>query len=277
MPLLELYEGAPPPVRDRWRSAWVVSDRREGPVHPLVYPHPETGLPTMLFHLGMTEAVLWGSGGDGPDSASGGEDARVERRGCSLTALDRRRAAGWRGKRGGENGGQPLSVVCCCVFPPICGAGPRWRRMRGASWGSCIPKSQARGAAHHRSPAANPGRAARLSPSCQRPATLPFSLRRGTPGERMRPLVYDHRWQQGDLILSDNLAVAHEADPDTQVLAYFVCCFSAPQLRFDCASLLWASHLVSYETHFFSIGFAIFYLLSRSLIGGRWGFGCCTG
>lgn len=93
----------------------------------------------------------------------------------------------------------------------------------------------------------------------------------------MRPLVYDHRWQQGDLILSDNLAVAHEADPDTQVLAYFVCCFSAPQLRFDCASLLWASHLVSYETHFFSIGFAIFYLLSRSLIGGRWGFGCCTG
>lgn len=32
----------------------------------------------------------------------------------------------------------------------------------------------------------------------------------------MRQLVYDHRWREGDLILSDNLAVAHEADADTQ-------------------------------------------------------------
>lgn len=67
MPLRELFEGAAPRLRDRWRRAWVLSDRREGPVHPLVYPHPETGLATMLFHLGMTEAVLWGAGDDGPD------------------------------------------------------------------------------------------------------------------------------------------------------------------------------------------------------------------
>lgn len=30
-------------------------------------------------------------------------------------------------------------------------------------------------------------------------------------------LTYKHHWREGDLILSDNLAVAHEASPSTQL------------------------------------------------------------
>lgn len=32
-----------------------------------------------------------------------------------------------------------------------------------------------------------------------------------------RELVYSHKWEQGDFIISDNLAVGHEATPETQL------------------------------------------------------------
>lgn len=71
-PLRELFEGAPKAAQERWRRAWVLADRREGPVvHPLVYPHPETGQTTMVFHLGMTDSIRWGDGDDGPDPLPG--------------------------------------------------------------------------------------------------------------------------------------------------------------------------------------------------------------
>jgi alpha-ketoglutarate-dependent taurine dioxygenase len=59
VPLRELFERAHAETRARWERAWMVSDRRGGPVHPLVYAHPETGEATMCFHTGMTAAVLW--------------------------------------------------------------------------------------------------------------------------------------------------------------------------------------------------------------------------
>jgi len=32
-----------------------------------------------------------------------------------------------------------------------------------------------------------------------------------------RRLIYDHTYQEGDFIISDNLAVGHEASPETQL------------------------------------------------------------
>lgn len=31
-----------------------------------------------------------------------------------------------------------------------------------------------------------------------------------------RRLIYSHKWEDGDFIISDNLAVGHEATPETQ-------------------------------------------------------------
>ena len=39
------------------------SDRRSGVVHPMIYPHPLTGKPTMCFHLGMTDHYIYDYGG----------------------------------------------------------------------------------------------------------------------------------------------------------------------------------------------------------------------
>jgi len=36
----------------------MVSNRRTGPVHPLIYMHPESQKPVLCFHLGMTEGFI---------------------------------------------------------------------------------------------------------------------------------------------------------------------------------------------------------------------------
>ena len=44
VPLNELINSLSPEMLCKWERLWMVSDRREGVVHPLVYPHPVTGL-----------------------------------------------------------------------------------------------------------------------------------------------------------------------------------------------------------------------------------------
>ncbi|KAJ9580414.1 hypothetical protein L9F63_003938 [Diploptera punctata] len=61
-PLNELIEGLPSAKRKEWERLWMLSDRRSGPIHPLIYPHPLTGKKTMCFHLGMTSDYLWDYG-----------------------------------------------------------------------------------------------------------------------------------------------------------------------------------------------------------------------
>lgn len=43
MPLKEVIQSLSPEQRGRWERLWMVSDRQDGPVHPLIYPHPNTG------------------------------------------------------------------------------------------------------------------------------------------------------------------------------------------------------------------------------------------
>jgi hypothetical protein len=40
----------------------MVSDRRDLVIHPLIYPHPNTGKQTLCFHLGMTQGFIWDKG-----------------------------------------------------------------------------------------------------------------------------------------------------------------------------------------------------------------------
>jgi len=56
--LTEVIEGLSKEKRSYWERLWMCSDRRSGPQHPLIYSHPETGLPVLCFHLGMTEGFL---------------------------------------------------------------------------------------------------------------------------------------------------------------------------------------------------------------------------
>ena len=57
-PLTEIIEGLETEKRLLWERLWMISDRRSGHVHPLVYNHPETGKPVLCFHLGMTEGFI---------------------------------------------------------------------------------------------------------------------------------------------------------------------------------------------------------------------------
>ena len=43
-PLNELIMGLPEEQRARWERLWMVSDSMRGPVHPIIYSHPITGM-----------------------------------------------------------------------------------------------------------------------------------------------------------------------------------------------------------------------------------------
>lgn len=57
-PLTEIIEGLSAEKRCWWDRLWMVSDRRQKLLHPLIYSHPETGKPVLCFHLGMTDSFI---------------------------------------------------------------------------------------------------------------------------------------------------------------------------------------------------------------------------
>ena len=57
-PLTDIIEGLGAEKRLLWERLWMISDRRSGHIHPLVYNHPDTGKPVLCFHLGMTEGFI---------------------------------------------------------------------------------------------------------------------------------------------------------------------------------------------------------------------------
>ncbi|KAL1122852.1 hypothetical protein AAG570_003178, partial [Ranatra chinensis] len=61
-PLTEIVEGLPEEKYREWQRLWMVSDRRTGPVHPLVYRHPITKKEVLCFHLGMTGDFIFDYG-----------------------------------------------------------------------------------------------------------------------------------------------------------------------------------------------------------------------
>lgn len=40
LPLTELIENLEPEKFAKWNQLWMMSDRRSGPIHPLIYKHP---------------------------------------------------------------------------------------------------------------------------------------------------------------------------------------------------------------------------------------------
>jgi hypothetical protein len=51
IPLNELIESLPAETRSRWERLWMLPDRRDKVVHPLIYPHPVTKLPVRITSL----------------------------------------------------------------------------------------------------------------------------------------------------------------------------------------------------------------------------------
>lgn len=98
----------------------MLPDRRDKILHPLVYPHPVTNLPTMCFHLGMTAAYVWDYGTDKQRVTSPEETVKIHEEIHNKIVKDNKR------------------------------------------------------------------------------------------------LIYSHKWEEGDFIISDNLSVGHEATPETQ-------------------------------------------------------------
>ncbi len=48
IPLTELIERLSPEKFSRWNRLWMLSDRRSGPIHPLIYAHPITKKPVSM-------------------------------------------------------------------------------------------------------------------------------------------------------------------------------------------------------------------------------------
>ena len=63
-PLNELIEGLDDKKRQFWDRLYMSSDRRGNFVHPHIYLHPLTQLPTLCFHLGMTDHYILDYGTD---------------------------------------------------------------------------------------------------------------------------------------------------------------------------------------------------------------------
>ncbi|XP_050420728.1 putative dioxygenase Mb0100 isoform X2 [Adelges cooleyi] len=59
VPLTELIESLDKKTYEWWNQAWMESDRRSGPIHPLIYRHPQSGKKVLCFHLGMTSNFIW--------------------------------------------------------------------------------------------------------------------------------------------------------------------------------------------------------------------------
>lgn len=76
-PLNEIIEGLDPEKRNEWDRLWMISDRRSGPVHPLIYKHPKTKKEVLCFHLGMTEAFIYDYGTSSQRMASHDEYQRI--------------------------------------------------------------------------------------------------------------------------------------------------------------------------------------------------------
>lgn len=58
-PLTDIIEQLPRKKYEEWNRLWMVSDRRTGPVHPLIYKHPRSGKEVLCFHLGMTTGFIF--------------------------------------------------------------------------------------------------------------------------------------------------------------------------------------------------------------------------
>lgn len=59
VPLNELYESLPVATRETLDRLWMVTGRREAPIHPLVYDHPYRNEKTMVFHCGRPFVNGW--------------------------------------------------------------------------------------------------------------------------------------------------------------------------------------------------------------------------
>jgi len=59
MPLYEFYASLPDETRAQYDRLWMVTGRRQAPIHPLVYQHPLRNDTTMLFHCGRPFVDGW--------------------------------------------------------------------------------------------------------------------------------------------------------------------------------------------------------------------------
>lgn len=58
VPLTEIIERMEPDQRTRWDRLWMISDRRSGPIHPLIYKHPITQKPVSKFCVFQIKNLL---------------------------------------------------------------------------------------------------------------------------------------------------------------------------------------------------------------------------
>ena len=189
-----------------------------GAVHPLAAPHPISGRPSLYLHLGMTGAMLevhpsaagGGEGGSADGAYGRGGDAGLKeaddevppsrkRAGSFLEAAQERAADAAAGGAAASDAAAadaaapPSSVVDLC----------------GATTPDGLPK-------------AKPRESARLGLGhvvAWRDAEMDAFFSRFSALLDHPSVSYSHKWAEGDVVIIDNLAVAHKAAPGAHTLS----------------------------------------------------------
>ena len=58
--LTEIIEELDDAMREKWERLWMVSNRRSGPIHPLIYSHPITGKQVCIRSQVQSKALVMG-------------------------------------------------------------------------------------------------------------------------------------------------------------------------------------------------------------------------
>ena len=180
------YDSQAAAVQKRLRRCASVNSNG-GAVHPLAAQHPLSGRTSLYLHLGMTGAMLEvPPSGDASGDASvsgdieGGGGGGCSGRGSGMADVSD-------GGGGGSGGNATLGVLCDAVAPPTL------TKLKGAvaAEGLGLPTDVVAWPNEEMD-----GFFSRFSALLDDPA-----------------VSYSHKWREGDVVIIDNLAVAHKAAP----------------------------------------------------------------
>nr|CAD7204579.1 unnamed protein product [Timema douglasi] len=257
-PLTELIEGLSPERRAEWKRLWMMSDRRSGPLHPLIYPHPHTGKKRHINIIIIIIIIIITT------ITSSHQDKVNTSTWCPNLRRQSIATEGYKGRRGATL--YPVCGACAKGSPIACSLSSAVGVMHltVVVTGSSTVKSMKRNRVEQRVLIVCTYWKSVSIKACQRhfkaqfgtlkpPATSSvqylvmcfhtgmvsgYVWDKGTKRERYATddefnrinqdiedefkkdggkIQYVHQWSEGEFIISDNLAVGHEATPETQL------------------------------------------------------------
>jgi len=186
------YDLLTPAVQERLKKCASINSN-SGAVHPLASPHPVSGRTSLYLHLGMTGAMLENPSADAPSC-----EATAGVAGVTLRESEDVKGVG-EDVKGVGAGAAPGAAAASAGFGFGDGSTP-----------AGLPTATPAGAeAHGIAPGVVAWRDAEMEAFFSA-----FSSLLDNPA-----VSHSHKWEEGDVVIIDNLAVAHKATPGAHTKA----------------------------------------------------------